>query len=67
MDAAPTSKPSQPDLIATVAGWTDDPVRLEAADAPDALECATKPQLAHKMIEKALDAGVQTRWVTGCR
>ncbi len=45
--------------------WTDDPARLEAAGAPTDLTFATKPQLAQKMIEKALDAGVQTRWVTG--
>lgn len=45
--------------------WMGDPARLEAAGAPEALEFATKPQLAQKMIEKTLDAGVQTRWVTG--
>jgi SRSO17 transposase len=45
--------------------WMDDPARREAAGAPSDLEFATKPELAQKMIEEALDADVQAPWVTG--
>ncbi len=45
--------------------WMDGPERREAAGAPADLTFATKPELARKMIEKALDAGTQARWVTG--
>jgi SRSO17 transposase len=45
--------------------WTDDRVRCEAAGIPEAVEFATKPQLARSMLERALDAGVPCGWVTG--
>jgi SRSO17 transposase len=45
-------------------GWTDDPARCRAAGVPDHVEFATKPELARVMLERALDAGVPTGWVT---
>jgi SRSO17 transposase len=45
--------------------WTDDPDRCRTAGIPDDLSFATKPQLATKMIQRALDAGTPTRWVAG--
>jgi len=44
--------------------WSDDRQRCEAAGIP-AMEFATKPRLARRMIERALDAGVPCGWVTG--
>jgi SRSO17 transposase len=32
---------------------------------PDEVEFATKPELAGQMIERAVEAGVPTAWVTG--
>jgi SRSO17 transposase len=46
-------------------GWTDDPARLQAAGIPDQVGFATKPELARRMLERALDAGVPAGWVTG--
>ncbi|MFC5952387.1 IS701 family transposase [Pseudonocardia lutea] len=45
--------------------WTDDPDRLRGAGVPDGVGFATKPALAAQMIERALDAGVAARWMTG--
>src|SRR5690606_34977925 len=39
--------------------------RCEAAGIAQAVEFATKPQLARKMIERALEAGVPCGWITG--
>jgi SRSO17 transposase len=44
--------------------WTDDPARCRAARVPEQVEFRTKPQLAQLMLERALDAGVPTSWVT---
>jgi SRSO17 transposase len=44
--------------------WMADPDRRATAGIPADLEFATKPQLALQMIEDALDAGVQARFVT---
>jgi SRSO17 transposase len=44
--------------------WMDDPDRCRAAGIPDELEFATKPRLASQLICRALDAGVDARWVT---
>lgn len=46
-------------------GWADDPVRRLEAGVPDAVRFETKPQLAQRMLARALDAGVPARWVTG--
>src|SRR5947209_8452892 len=45
--------------------WTDNPDRCAAAGVPAEVGFATKPALATAMIERALDAGVPARWVTG--
>jgi SRSO17 transposase len=45
--------------------WTDDAARCRAAGVPDQVGFATKPELAIVMLRRALDAGVQARWVTG--
>jgi SRSO17 transposase len=45
--------------------WTDDPARCQAVGVPKGVGFATKPELATKMIMRALDAGVPAGWVTG--
>ncbi|WP_184729114.1 IS701 family transposase [Saccharopolyspora phatthalungensis] len=45
--------------------WTGDPARCAAAGVPAGTTFATKPQLATRMIGRALDAGVAARWVAG--
>src|SRR4029453_3615997 len=37
--------------------WTDDPERCRAARVPEQVGFRTKPQLAQRMLERALDAG----------
>ncbi len=43
--------------------WIDDPVRLAAAHVPDETGFATKPQLAARMIARAITANVPFSWV----
>jgi SRSO17 transposase len=45
--------------------WAQDRERCREAGVPDEVEFATKPQLAKRMLERALDAGVPVAWVTG--
>ena len=45
--------------------WANDPERRAAAKVPDAVEFATKPQLAQRMIERAVAAPVPFAWITG--
>jgi SRSO17 transposase len=45
-------------------GWTEDPARCRAAGVPDQVGFATKPELARRMLERALEAGVPAGWVT---
>jgi SRSO17 transposase len=45
--------------------WTGDPERLQVAGVPDRVGFATKPELATRMLARALDAGVPAAWVTG--
>ncbi|MDH6711105.1 SRSO17 transposase [Kitasatospora sp. MAA19] len=45
--------------------WTEDPDRCRSAGIPDGLVFATKPQLAARMILRALEAGTPSRWVAG--
>src|SRR5256714_12700852 len=45
--------------------WTDDPDRLEAAYVPPDAGFATKPQLATRMIARAIAASVPFEWVAG--
>jgi SRSO17 transposase len=44
--------------------WTDDPARMSAAHVPTDVGFATKPQLAARMIERAIAADVPFTWVT---
>ncbi len=45
--------------------WTQDRDRCREAGIGDEVEFATKPELAMRMIARALDAGVPAGWVTG--
>ena len=45
--------------------WADDMGRRREAGVPDETTFATKPQLARRMLARALDAGVPFAWVTG--
>jgi SRSO17 transposase len=45
--------------------WTSDPARCRAAGVPADVGFATKPQLARRMIERAVTAGVPFAWVAG--
>jgi SRSO17 transposase len=46
-------------------GWTDDPARQKATYVPSDVVFATKPQLAARMIERAIATAVPFRWVAG--
>lgn len=43
--------------------WTDDPDRCRAAGIPEDHTFATKPQLAARMIDRALTVGITAAWV----
>ena len=43
--------------------WTDDPARCRAAGIPEDVTFATKPELARRLVERALDAGARPAWV----
>jgi len=45
--------------------WTSDPARCAAAGIPADMTFATKPQLARRMIERAVAAKVPFAWVAG--
>ncbi len=45
--------------------WTRDPDRLRAVGLAPDTPFATKPQLARRMLERTLDAGVPMAWVVG--
>jgi SRSO17 transposase len=42
--------------------WCEDPQRRTEAGVPDDTAFATKPQLAARMIDAALAAGLPCRW-----
>ena len=44
--------------------WIEDRERCRAAGIPEEVEFATKPELARRMLERALDAGTPCGWVT---
>jgi SRSO17 transposase len=44
--------------------WTDDRERARAAGIDDAVPFATKPELARRMLTRALEAGVPASWLT---
>ena len=39
--------------------WTDDPARCRAAGIPEGVPFATKPELARRLVERALQAGAR--------
>ena len=45
--------------------WAADAERRRAAQVPEETEFATKPELARRMIERALQAGAPCSWVAG--
>src|SRR5205823_8163305 len=45
--------------------WAADRARRQAAGAPEEAVFHTKPELARRMLERALDAGAPAAWVTG--
>jgi len=45
--------------------WTGDPARCAAAGIPADVTFATKPQLARRMIERAVTAKVPFAWIAG--
>src|SRR5215210_7060025 len=45
--------------------WCEDRARCREAGIPDEVPFRTKPELARRMLERALDAGVPAAWVTG--
>ena len=45
--------------------WTEDRARCAEAGIGDDVEFATKPELAMRMLTRALDGGVPAAWVTG--
>ncbi len=45
--------------------WTQDPERCRAADVPEEVVFASKPELAARMLWRTLDAGLSAKWVTG--
>ena len=46
-------------------GWTEDRQRCREAGIGDDVEFATKPELAMRMLTRALDASVPAGWVSG--
>lgn len=45
--------------------WTDNPERCREAHVPEEVTFATKPELARRMLERTLEAGLPVAWVTG--
>ena len=45
--------------------WADDLERRREAGVPEKVAFRTKPQLARRMLERALESGVPFGWVTG--
>lgn len=45
--------------------WTNDPKRCREADVPTSVGFATKPELAARMLWRALDGGMKATWVLG--
>ena len=43
--------------------WTQDVERLREAGVPEGVQFRTKPAIARRMLQRALDAGVLAKWV----
>jgi SRSO17 transposase len=43
--------------------WTEDPPRCRAAGIPEEVTFAAKPELARRLVERALEAGARPAWV----
>jgi SRSO17 transposase len=43
--------------------WTDEPERCRAAGIPEDVPFATKPELARRLVERALETGAKPAWV----
>ena len=46
-------------------GWCEDESRLRSAHVPEEVTFSTKPQLARRMLDRSLQAGLLPRWVLG--
>jgi SRSO17 transposase len=44
--------------------WAEDAARRREAGVPEAVQFQTKPQMARRMLARALDAGIPAGWVT---
>ena len=44
--------------------WAEDEERRQATGVPEVVQFQTKPQIAHRMLARVLDAGVPAGWVT---
>lgn len=62
--AAPTGRTFLDRELYLPKAWTEDRDRCAEAGIPDDVEFATKPELAMRMLTRALDAGVPAGWVT---
>ena len=45
--------------------WTENQERCREAHIPEGVSFATKPELAWRMLERTLDAGLPVAWVVG--
>ncbi len=45
------------------AEWAEDAARRAQAGVPEPVRFATKPELAQRMLERALDGGIEAAWV----
>lgn len=63
--AADGHTPIDRELYLPKASWIEDPARRERAEVPVGAEFATKPQLAARMLVRAVAAGTPARFATG--
>jgi SRSO17 transposase len=45
--------------------WADDAERRKEAGVPEDVKFSTKPQLAQKMIKRAVESSIAFKWITG--
>jgi len=63
--AAPTGRTFLDRELYLPKAWTEDRDRCTEAGIPDDVQFATKPELAMRMLTRAMDARVPAGWVTG--